>query len=144
MVISKVSVKEKGIFQYFTEALKKYAVFNGRARRKEFFCYAIISGIIVSLVNSIFNIIFGEGNALSVGYTIFDFSFGKANVSSNINIRSLISLAFFTPQLAVGWRRMHDCGKSGLYFLIPLYNIILTFRAGDVGENKYGSDPKGD
>jgi uncharacterized membrane protein YhaH (DUF805 family) len=132
---------KKGVFQYFTDALKKYAVFNGRARRKEYFCCTIISGIIVVVVSSIYNAIFGKGNIGSFGY-VFDFSFGVTNVPSNI--RNLISLGFFIPQLAVGWRRMHDYVKSELYFLIPFYNIFLAFRAGNIGGNKYGSDPKGD
>jgi uncharacterized membrane protein YhaH (DUF805 family) len=39
---------------------------------------------------------------------------------------------------------MHDIGKSGWFFLIPVYNLILACKAGTEGENRYGADPKQD
>ena len=39
-------------------------------------------------------------------------------------------------------RRMHDLGKYGIYFLIPLYNLILACFAGDKGANVYGLNPR--
>jgi uncharacterized membrane protein len=36
---------------------------------------------------------------------------------------------------------MHDINRSGWNFLIPFYNIILTFYAGSKGQNDYGLDP---
>jgi uncharacterized membrane protein YhaH (DUF805 family) len=41
-----------------------------------------------------------------------------------------------------GAKRMHDINKSGWYFLIPIYNIYLTFLKGTIGSNDYGVDPK--
>jgi uncharacterized membrane protein YhaH (DUF805 family) len=53
------------------------------------------------------------------------------------------------PSLSVVVRRLHDVGKSGWFYLIiliPLLGIIwmlvLLVSNGNVGENKYGADPK--
>lgn len=39
-------------------------------------------------------------------------------------------------------RRSHDCGRSGWFLLIPFYNLWLFFEPGQVGENRFGSDPR--
>jgi hypothetical protein len=36
---------------------------------------------------------------------------------------------------------MHDVNKTGSYFLIPFYNVYLTFLHGTKGNNNYGIDP---
>ena len=71
----------------------------------------------------------------------------------------LYQLAIFIPSLALWVRRLHDIGKSGkfllliLVFFIPLVNILacivlpilfLVWACTDsqIGENKYGADPK--
>ena len=46
-----------------------------------------------------------------------------------------------------GAKRFHDCWMSGWLQLIPYINIILIifiiFKDGKIGDNKYGSNPKG-
>jgi len=54
----------------------------------------------------------------------------------------VIILIFFLPNTAIGVRRMHDIGKSGWFYLIPIYNLILACTLGDEGSNMYGPDPK--
>jgi uncharacterized membrane protein YhaH (DUF805 family) len=53
-------------------------------------------------------------------------------------------LPFFISifNLIQGAKRMHDIDKSGLYFLVPFYNIYLAFSEGTKGNNNYGIDPK--
>lgn len=58
-------------------------------------------------------------------------------------LNNIFSLAILLPSLAVGVRRMHDIEKSGWFFIIPIYNIVLCCREGTKGENQYGEDPKG-
>ena len=104
---------------YFITVLSKYATFTGRARRAEYWYFALFStiiSIVLSLVGELINF-----PALSTVYT----------------------LAVLLPSIAVGVRRMHDVGKSGWFILIPIYNIILACTAGDTGPNEYGEDPKG-
>ena len=39
-------------------------------------------------------------------------------------------------------RRSHDCGRSAWFLLIPFYNIWLFFESGQVGDNRFGADPR--
>ncbi len=111
---------------WYLTVLKKYAVFSGRARRKEYWMFFLFN-IIISM--------------------ILGFISGAMAVSSSSAapqfLSNIYSLAVLIPSLAVGVRRMHDQGKSGWYILIPIYNIILFATEGDAGENEYGPDPKG-
>jgi uncharacterized membrane protein YhaH (DUF805 family) len=104
---------------YYLSVLKNYAVFNGRARRSEFW-YFVLFNIAISMVLNF------VGGAISFPL-----------------LGSLYSLAILIPALAVGVRRMHDVGKSGWFLLIPIYSLILACTPGKEGENSYGRDPKG-
>ncbi|MDT3405257.1 DUF805 domain-containing protein [Mucilaginibacter terrae] len=102
---------------YFT-VLQKYAQFSGRARRKEYWMFALIN-IIASFI---------------IGF-----------ITGLINFPALYyiySIAILLPSIAVGVRRMHDVGKSGWFLLIPIYNLILACTPGEMGPNEYGEDPK--
>lgn len=66
-----------------------------------------------------------------------------------ITLSGIWSLAILVPSLALGWRRMHDIGKAGAYYLfllIPLvgwiFVLVWCIREGDHGANAYGPDPK--
>lgn len=59
------------------------------------------------------------------------------------------SLFVLIPNLAVSVRRLHDVGKSGWFLLIAfipiigaIWLIVLDCTDGQVGENKWGSNPK--
>ena len=117
----------------FMEAVKNvfnnYANFSGRARRSEFW-YFFLFNFLVSLVLSILQ------RATGAGF------FGV--------LAGLYSLAVLVPGLAVGWRRMHDIGKSGAWYLIGLIPIvgtilIIIWGATDSqpGPNDFGPNPKG-
>lgn len=107
-------------FNYYTEVLKKYTVFNGRARRSEYWYFVL------------FNVI------ISIGLGIIDGIMGLMT----FGISDVYSLGVLVPSIAVGVRRMHDIGKSGWFLLIPIYNIILAATEGERGTNEYGADPK--
>ena len=40
----------------------------------------------------------------------------------------ILAVIFLPLLLAVGVRRMHDVGKSGWFFLVPLYNFYLLIQ----------------
>ena len=44
--------------------------------------------------------------------------------------------------IAQGIKRCHDIGKSGWWFIIPLYFIWLLFAKGDELDNEYGEVPQ--
>ena len=103
---------------YYLKVLQNYATFTGRARRSEYWYFAL------------FNLIISFG---------FGFICGLIQVPELANI---YTLAIFIPSIAVGVRRMHDVGKSGWFLLIPIYNLILACTDGVQGDNEYGTDPK--
>ena len=110
---------------WYFEVLKKYAVFGGRARRKEYWYFQLFYILIFIVIVIIDDVISGDG-LLLIPYC----------------------LAMLIPQLAVCVRRLHDSGKSGWWILIsfvPLVSIVLlVFMVQDSqpGENQYGPNPK--
>ncbi|MBH5319326.1 DUF805 domain-containing protein [Paenibacillus sp. GSMTC-2017] len=62
---------------------------------------------------------------------------------------AIYSIALFLPTLAVTVRRLHDTGRSGLWYLISfvpfvggIILLVLTILEGESGINNYGPDPK--
>lgn len=58
-VENKNYIENKNSWEYFVDALKKYAVFEGRARRKEywfFYLYWLVFSIITRIIDAIFNL----------------------------------------------------------------------------------------
>jgi len=117
---------------WFFKVIKQYADFSGRARRKEYWMFALFSFIFYIIAAIIDNVLGTDIDG--VGYGLFYI---------------LFALGIFIPSLAVGVRRLHDVGKSGwmlLIGLIPLIGwiwiFILTVSDSDQGDNKYGQNPK--
>jgi uncharacterized membrane protein YhaH (DUF805 family) len=118
---------------YYTDVLKKYAVFSGRARRKEYWMFALWNLIVIIVLSIVFT------------------SMGVAIKNSLLTIVvDLYALAVFLPSLGVFVRRLHDTGRTGWWFFIgfiPLVGaiILLVFTVQDSkpGDNKYGPNPKG-
>lgn len=110
-----------------------FANFNGRARRAELWGFFLMN-IAISIALGILSSIFGELGALII--------FGAS---------ILYSLIAFIPGIALGVRRLHDTGRSGLWYLIafiPFIGIIWFFVLAycldsTPGCNKYGENPKG-
>ncbi len=118
---------------WYLEVLKKYAVFNGRARRKEYWFFFLFS-IIITIVLSIIDVAAGSFDA-KTGLGLFS---------------GIYTLAILIPSLAVSVRRLHDTDRSGWWLLISLIPIIgglviLVFVVldSDTAENRYGANPKG-
>ena len=63
-----------------------------------------------------------------------------ANLSSAIfsTIGALFSIAMIIPSIAVGWRRMHDTGRSGWWSIIPIVGFIFALQQSDPDMNDYG------
>ncbi len=109
---------------YYLDVLKKYAVFEGRASRKEYWMFVLanfIVGFILGIISGIVKV------AL------------KVDISLVIDI---YQLAIIIPSISVAVRRMHDVNKNGWYIIIPFYNLVLACTAGTQGMNNYGADPK--
>lgn len=116
---------------WYIDVLKKYAVFEGRARRKEYWIFALISALVLIFLSLVDEMtgwkVWGDEGVLSLLY----------------------SIAVFVPTLAVLVRRLHDTDRSGwwcLILLIPLIGLIVIFvflvSNGNEGDNRFGPDPK--
>lgn len=110
---------------YYTDVLKKYAVFDGRSQRKEYWMFTLFHFIITIILSIIAGVI--DSNILSILY----------------------GLAVFIPSLAVSVRRLHDTNRTGWWVLIniiPLIGLIvfIIFMVLDStpGDNTYGPNPK--
>jgi uncharacterized membrane protein YhaH (DUF805 family) len=119
---------------WYLRVLTKYAEFDGRARRKEYWMFF--------LVNLIISVLFGFATGFIGGML------GLPNTLVTM-IALVYSLAVLLPGLAVGVRRLHDTGRSGWWLLIALIPIlgalILLFfsvQDSEPGSNSYGPNPK--
>lgn len=116
-------------FQEAVESVfRQYANFDGRARRSEYWFFVLFV-LLTSIVLSFFGGMIGGP--------------GLARI-----LTGLYALVIFVPSLSLIWRRLHDSGHSGLWFLltfIPIGQIVLlVFFCLDSqpGENQYGPNPK--
>ena len=119
---------------WFLKAFKQYAVFSGRARRKEywmFVLFAFIIQILAAVLDNLLDITF-PGPYMFYG-----------------PIYIIAGLVMILPNLAVTIRRLHDTGKSGWFIFISLipfigsiWLLVLMFTNSQPGENSYGPNPK--
>ena len=103
---------------YIDVLTNNYLNFNGRARRTEFWMFALVHLIVIGILSFI-------------GLWPFIIYF----------------LLTVIPAVVVGIRRLHDTGRSGWWILLansPLFFIYYYFMVldGDPGGNIYGESPK--
>ena len=113
------------MLHWYPEVLKKYAVFDGRATRPEFWWFTLASTIVSLVLTLVFAIAagLGAGNTVSLLY----------------------SLAVLLPSIGVGIRRLHDTNHSGWWMLVGIipfigwiWIIVLYASRGDDRPNRYG------
>lgn len=117
---------------WYLEVLKKYAVFEGRAGRKEYWFFIL------------FNIL------ISMALVYVDWLTGNINPETGLGILSgIYALGVMIPGMAVSVRRLHDTGRSGWWLLITFVPVIgaivfLYFMVLDSKPeiNEFGPSPK--
>ena len=114
------SITESPIHWYI-KALKKYAVFNGRARRKEFWYFL--------LFDSIFEIAFIVADVVVADLTMEPVS----SWAIEYGLGFLYVWATFIPFLAVSVRRLHDIDRSGWWALWGVSSLPFVFWADVIG-----------
>jgi uncharacterized membrane protein YhaH (DUF805 family) len=124
---------------WYLQALRHYADFSGRARRKEFWIFILIN-ILIYLVLYTPTLAAESGEDRIPG----------ALLMVSALVLCVFILATLLPSWAVCVRRLHDIDRSGLWLLIGFIPIIgnvilLVFGLpdGTPGPNRYGPDPKG-
>ncbi len=117
--------------QAVKSVFSKYATFQGRARRSEYWWFALFS-LVASVVAAVLDNL------------LFNRAYGSYGVFGVI-----VTLGLIVPSLAVAWRRLHDTDRSGAWYfigLIPLVGtiILLVFLCTDSKPqpNRFGPSPK--
>jgi len=64
-------------------------------------------------------------------------------LSEEVPIMGFLFIPAYWFLWAQGSKRCHDRGNSGWFQIIPFYGFWMLFAEGDIGDNKYGSNPKG-
>lgn len=133
----------------FLEAVKhvfsNYANFNGRARRSEYWYFALFNFLVTAVCSVLSTVITiaglandGNAPALMAFTAIVYLALG------------VYGLATIIPTLAVCCRRLHDVDKPGSYMLFALLPIVggilllvWCLQDSTPGDNRYGPYPKG-
>ena len=116
---------------WYLDAWKNYVNFQGRARRKAFWMFALFNIIAIVVLASLEGLVGLRDNG---GYGI---------------LSGLYSLAVILPALALAVRRLHDTGRSGWWILIgliplvgPIVLLVFYVQDSQPGANQYGPNPK--
>jgi uncharacterized membrane protein YhaH (DUF805 family) len=115
----------------FIRTLQQYAVFRGRAPRRDYWFFMLFYLLISSMLMVIDSII------------------GRFDARAGIGLFSgLFTLAMLLPALGVAVRRLHDTGRSGWWLLLGLVPVLGTLvllvfalQRGTAGPNAHGPDP---
>ena len=113
--------------KWYLTALKKYAIFNGRSRRTEYWMFVLLNFLIMlGLCALLINEIIG------------------------LNLIYVFAAVIFIPSLSVTVRRLHDTNRSAWWLLLPVIPVLgelvfLVFMVleGKPERNRFGPDPKG-
>ena len=115
--------------------LKRYAQFEGRANRREYWMFQLLL-LIVSAVLMV---------PVIAGLVMQSDVLGIASIILFV----VFWLATFVPVIAVTVRRLHDCNQSGWMYLlafVPFGGLVIFVFAllpGTPQENVYGPVPAG-
>lgn len=112
------------------QPLRRYADFQGRARRTEYWSFQLLIAMIV----------LGAAAARQVLNTV-NASAGLHWLLSGFLVAAILGLAI--PQWAVTVRRLHDVGRGEGWALFDLHALIYLLEDGQPGSNAHGQDPKG-
>ncbi|MGI9365621.1 MAG: DUF805 domain-containing protein [Rhizobiaceae bacterium] len=114
--------------------LSKYATFEGRAPRSEYWWWVLFFFILSALARFVDAILIGP----LLGFDAFAENAGQP-------LGLLIGLALLLPSIAVSCRRLHDIGRSGWWLLIGLVpligGLVLLYwyvQPSDPNSNEYG------
>lgn len=117
--------------KWFLIVMKKAFVFKGRARRKEYWMFALIA-FLIGIATNVIDLLNGWMLTPAIGV-----------------LSALFSLLIFLPNISVSVRRMHDLGYSGWWVMIillpilgPLLLLMMFCYDGESFPNRFGPNPK--
>jgi uncharacterized membrane protein YhaH (DUF805 family) len=126
----------------FIKPYLKYAQFNGRADRKEFWYFVLFYIVVMAILSILDGMLFGGAQTYSGDNGL--------SYSSSGPLAAVFGIGSFIPFLAAAVRRLHDTGKSGWWVLLGLIPIIGTIilivfyaQKGQAETNAHGEPPLG-
>lgn len=145
----------------FLKAYTRYAQFEGRSDRKEFWYYVIFYLVVSGILSIIDETVFG-GRTLGWsghywGNDAWDWTWHSGwvggwnwSIHDDGPLTSIFSLISLIPSISVSVRRLHDTNRSGwhfLFWLLPIvgwiFLLIWYSQKGDPVSNAYGEPPVG-
>ena len=124
-----------------------YTNFSGRARRREYWTFTLITDAILLLMGLLIAL------SLPAILTGSDSRSGGGLTPLGIVVLALyaiVQLAVLPPALGLSVRRLHDAGFSGWLLLVGLVPgigglalLVLMFQDSQPGANRWGLNPKG-
>jgi len=112
------------MLHWYTDVIKQYAVFDGRAGRPEYWWFFLIN----TIISVILDLVIHDATGQVLG--------------------AIYALAVLLPSIGVGIRRLHDTNRTGWWLLVSLvplvgwiWIIVLLALAGDGGPNRYDPPP---
>jgi uncharacterized membrane protein YhaH (DUF805 family) len=141
--------------QWMIMPLKRYADFQGRSRRLEYWMFQLLNIIVLFVLVMPFFVSVGLADLATLDQGEGFENIGAIGILS-ISLAGLWSLAVLIPSIAVTVRRLHDIGLTGWVYLgiviaglLPLIGfiasiafIVMMFIPGNKHANQYGPDPK--
>lgn len=133
-------MEAKNLLHWYLLPWRKYAVFSGRAPRREYWLFHLGN----SLIGTLFYLA-----AVTASPSMLDDGEPSDVSLFFLLLTALLSLAAIIPGLAVSIRRFHDINLSGWWYLVVLIPIlglvaflVFTLIPGTRGENRFGPDPR--
>ena len=154
------------MLEWMLMPLKRYADFNGRSRRKEYWSFFLLNLIVSAvLLGPIYGVLIGNMSSVATAdpgnfeaAAASGFQYADHPIATGLAALGVLWALFtLVPNIAVTVRRLHDRDMSGWWYLgfivaslIPLVGIlaglallVLMFLEGTKGPNRFGDDPKG-
>ncbi len=130
-----------GFITAIKTVFSKYVVFQGRARRSEFWWWVLFVWIvtfIANLLDGMLNLdmkIMADENGVMQSVPLYSVGW----------ISIIVALALFLPSVAVSVRRLHDIDRTGWWWWLgfvccvgPIVLLIFHLLPSTPGENRYG------
>ena len=133
---------------------KRYADFNGRSRRMEYWMFALFNLIVMVVLGGIGFVGVGGMETLMAAETGATPQIGALGYLG-FGLLGIYALATIIPNIAVVVRRLHDRDMSGWWYLgfialsfIPVVGFLASIAMlvifclkGTDGDNRFGPDP---
>ena len=124
--------------KYYIEAIKNYAVFEGRTTRKEFWMFVLFNLLIALSIGFVTSLALVWAEVSDAQFdTIYD------------TVTNIYVLFILLPSISITVRRLHDIGRSGWYCLltfIPFVGVVTIIVIGVISSepfpNEYGLSAK--